>query len=191
MKSKKLLLILVGLLLVFMVAGCTNNLDDKVYKDITDLYTLTKNEDNTYSYFFTDLNGNILFRKENVVREPKINMVSVNVYELITQTGTGLSTNWAVYCDVENSKVSETFNYVLGVQGDYVVCADYEEGKHFIIVQNIFDKSAYYKKYELEDVSPVAADFALGCEFDSDGNVIISYITGEDYTETELTIKLP
>ena len=191
MKIKKsLLLILVGVLLCFMVAGCATKPDEKGYKDITDLYTVTKNEDNTHSYSFADLNGNILFEKENVVREPKINMVSVNVYELITQTGTGLSTNWAVYCDVEKSKVSETFHYVLGAKGNYVVCADYEEGKHFITVQNIFDKSVYYKTYELENVSPVAADFALGCEFDSDNNVTITYLTGEDYTETKLTIDI-
>ncbi len=160
-------------------------------KDITDLYTSSKNDDNTYSYSFFDLNDNMLFKKENVVREPRINQITASVYELNTQTGTGLSTNWVVYCDVENSKVSETFYYVLGAQGKYVVSADYEDGKHFIIIQNIFDKSAYYKTYELENVSPVASDFALGCEFDSDGNVIITYITGEDYTETELTIKLP
>lgn len=191
MKIKKsLLLILVGVLLCFVVTGCANKPDEKGYKDITDLYTVTKNEDNTHSYSFADLNGNILFEKENVVREPKINMVSINVYELITQAGTGLSTNWAVYCDVENSKVSETFHYVLGVKGDYVVCADYEEGKHFIIVQNIFDKSVYSKTYELENVSPVAADFALGCEFDSDNEVTITYLTGEDYTETKLTIDI-
>ena len=145
MKIKKsLLLILVGVLLCFVVAGCATKPDEKGYKDITDLYTVTKNEDNTHSYSFADLNGNILFEKENVVREPNINQIAVNVYELKTQTGTGLSTNWAVYCDVEKSKTSETFYYVLATQGDYVVCADYKDNKHFITVQNIFDKSVYH-----------------------------------------------
>lgn len=166
------------------------DITDKNEKTLSDLYVSTKNDDKTYSYKFYDLNNNILFQKENVVREPKINQINATVYELKTQTGTGLSTNWAVYCDVENSKISETFHYVLGAKGDYVVCADYEEGKHFIIVQNIFNKSVYYKTYELENVSPVAADFALGCEFDSDNKVTITYLTGEDYTETKLTIDI-
>lgn len=189
--TKSVSFILAVVLFCIMLAGCTTKPEEKGYKDITDLYSLTKNEDNTYSYSFADLNGNVLFEKENMVREPKINMVSVNVYELITQTGTGLSTNWAVYCDVENSKVSETFYYVLATQGEYVVCADYKDGKPFIIIQNIFNKSVYYKTYELENVSPVAADFALGCEFDGDNNAIISYLTGEDYTETKMTIDIP
>ena len=66
--DKLLSFILVCLLLCFMVVGCTSETDEKGYKDITDLYTSTQNEDNTYSYSFTDLDGNILFEKENVVR---------------------------------------------------------------------------------------------------------------------------
>lgn len=167
------------------------DIKDKNEKTLSDLYASTKNEDNTYSYTFSDLNNNILFQKENVVREPKINQIAVSIYELKTQTGTGLSTNWAVYCDVENSKTSETFYYVLATQGDYVVCADYKDNKHFITVQNIFDKSVYYKTYELENVSPVAADFALGCKFDGDNNAIITYLIGEEYNETKITIDIP
>ena len=195
MKSKKVLsLIIAGLLLVLMVGGCANEpVDeaDKGYNDIADLYSLSKNEDNTYSYAFADTNGNTLFKKENAVREPKVNQIAANVYELNTQTGTGLSTNWAVYCDVEHSRVSETFFYVLGARGDYVVRADNEDGKHLIIVQNIFDKSVYCKTYELENVSPVAADFAIRCKFDAAGNATITYLVGEDYKETEITIDIP
>lgn len=167
------------------------DIKDKNEKTLSDMYASTKNADNTYSYAFSDLNDNILFQKESIVREPKINQIGINIYELKTQTGTGLSTNWAVYCDVKKSKTSETFYYVLTAQGDYVVCADYKDSKHFITVQNIFDKSAYHKTYELENVSPVASDFALGCEFDGDNNAIITYLTGEDYTETKITIDIP
>ena len=193
MKGKKTILsVVAGILLIFAVAGCTDKPnDDKGRKDITDLYTVVHNEDNTYSYTFTDLNGTVLFEEEKAAREPRINQITATVYELKTQSGTGLSTNWAVYCDVENSKVSEIFYYVLGAQGNYVVSANYEDGKHFITVQNIFDKSAYYKTYELENVSPVAADFALGCEFENESKATITYLVGEDYDETEMTITIP
>ena len=164
---------------------------NKNNKTLADLYASTKNNDKTYSYKFYDLNNNILFQKEDVVREPEINQIAISIYELKTQTGTGLSTNWAVYCDVENSKTSETFYYVLATQGDYVVCADYKDNKHFITVQNIFDKSAYCKTYELENVSPVAADFALGCEFENETKATITYLVGEDYTKAEMTIDIP
>ena len=161
------------------------------YYNPLDMYSITKNDDLTYTYKVVDKNGNILFSKDNAAREPNVEKVNTYILGLKVQTGTGQSTNWAVYCDVENSKTSETFYYVLAAQGDYVVCADYKDNKHFITVQNIFDKSAYCKTYELENVSPVAADFALGCEFENETKATITYLVGEDYTETELTIDIP
>ncbi len=191
MKSKKSFSFLLVVLLCIMSVGCSNKNYNKENNDTSDLYTSTKNDDNTYSYSFSDLSGNILFEKENVVREPEINRISANVYELITRAGTGLSTNWAVYCNVENSKTSEIYYYVLAAKENYVIRADYKDGKHFIIVQNIFDKSAYYKTYEIENVSPVKADFIVACKFNDDGNATVTYIAGENYTETQITITIP
>ena len=193
MKIKKVLSVLILVLLCLCFAGCSNEPEDKGYKDITDLYTLTKNDDNTYSYSFSDLEGKILFEKDDVVREPKINQIAVTVYELITQTGTGLSTNWAVYCDVKNSQTSDIYYYVLAAKENYVICGDFKNGEHFIVVQEIFDTDGdrYYKQYKLENISPVAADFAVDCKIDTNGNAIVTYLTGNDYTETDLTISLP
>lgn len=205
MKIKKVLSILIVVLLCLCVVGCSNEPkdkgyvghsnkpEDKVYKDVTDLYTLTKNDDNTYSYSFSDLEGKILFEKDDVIREPKINQIADNVYELITQTGTGLSTNWAVYCDVKNSQTSDIYYYVLAAKENYVICGGHKNSEHFIVVQEIFDTDGdrYYKEYKLEDASPVAADFTVYCNFDTSGNAIVTYITGNDYTEKDLIISLP
>ncbi len=192
MRAKWSFLVVLVVLLCLVLVSCSNESDDKGYKDITDLYTSTQNDDNTYSYSFFDLNGNLLFKKEGVVREPKVNQIDVTVYELITQTGTGLSTNWAVYCDVENSKISDTYYYVLAAQENYVICGDFKNGQHFIIVQEIFDADGdcYYKEYKLENVSPVA-DFVIDCKIDTNGNSVVTYLTGDNYTETDLTIYLP
>lgn len=204
MKIKKVLSILILVSLCFSIVGCTNEPGDKEYKDIinkpedkeyndiTDLYTVTKNDDNTYSYSFSDLDGKILFENDDV-REPKINQITDTVYELITQSGTGLSTNWAVYCDVNNSKTSEIYYYVLTAKKNYVICGDSKNGEHFIVVQEIFgtDGDTYCKEYKLENVSPVSADFVIDCKFDANGNAIVTYLTGDDYTETDLTISLP
>ena len=189
MKCRQILsLIFVTFLLCFTVVGCATKQE---FKDITELYTVTKNKDNTYSYSLADLKGNILFEKENVVREPKINAVSTNVYELITQTGTGLSTNWAVYCDVEKGMTSEVFQYVLMAQGDYVIYANYENSKHSVIVQNIFDKSYYYKKHILANCSPIAGDVVIKAESKGEGSAVVTYLTGNDYKEAELAINFP
>ena len=122
---------------------------------------ITQQADKTYSYEITDYKGRILDYKDNLTREPKRQIVSTDVVGISVQTGTGLSTNYATYFDLENSKISETFYYVLTAKDGYVVYGDYRDGEHFIVVQDIFDKEQYYKEYKLENVSPVAADFVV------------------------------
>lgn len=162
----------------------------KIYDPYT-MYTITQNEDLTYSYKIVDRNGAVLFAKDSVTREPEVERVNSYVLGLTVQTGTGLSTNWAVYCDVENSKVSEIFQYVLMAQGDYVIYTKLENGKHSIVVQNIFDKSEYYKEYPLSDCAPVAGDVVIGGKPNGTGKAIVTYLTGDDYTQTEISITFP
>lgn len=158
---------------------------------LTNHSTITQKSDKTYSYEITDYTGRILEFKDNLTREPKRQYVSTDVIGIAMQAGTGLSTNYVKYYDLENRVISETFYYVLNAKDDYVVYADYTGDAHVLIVQDIFDKEQYYKEYKLENVSPVAADFSINCEFDDNGNAIVTYLTGEDYKETELIISLP
>jgi len=161
------------------------------YYTALDMYSITKNNDLTYTYKVVDKNGNVLFSKDNATREPNVEPVNTHILGIIVQAGTGLSTNWAVYCDIENSKVSETFQYVLMAQGNYVIYANYENGEHSVIVQNIFDKSLYYKKHILANCSPVAGDIVIGAKPNGEGIAVVTYLTGNDYKETELTIRFP
>ena len=161
------------------------------YYNPLDMYSITRNDDLTYTYKVVDKNGNVLFSKDNATREPDVEQVNTYILGLKVQAGTGQSTNWAVYCDVENSKVSEAFQYVLMAQGNYVLYANYENGEHSIIVQDIFDKSQYYKKHILANCSPVAGDIVIGAKLNGEGIAIVTYLTGENYTETELTIEFP
>ncbi len=157
---------------------------------LIDHSTITQQMDTTYSYEITDYKGRILDYKDNLTREPKRQTVSADVVGISLQTGAGLSTNYATYFDLENSKTSETFYYVLTAKDGYVVYADYRDGEHFIIVQDIFDKEQYYQEYKLENVSPVAADFVVDGYFNTKGNVNITYLSGEDYRETNYTIVI-
>lgn len=208
MKNVKLLSILVAVFLCMACVACSHEVADDSRKDttaphasapsddignidISQLYTSSHNDDNTYSYSLSDLNGKTLFQINNAVREPKIEQVTPGVYSLVTQTGTGLSTNWAVYCDVANSKASAVYQYVLAAKDGHVIRAESKNEGHFIIVQDIFEQDQYYMEYPLENVSLVATDFAIDCQTDDYGNVVVTYLTGNDFVETELTIKLP
>ncbi len=190
MKNKKFLLfVALSLLVALLSAACAP--ESPKMENINDYYTLTENGDGTYSYSMKDKAGNVLFEEKNVSKPPQTTQPAPAVFGLITQTGTGLSTNWAVYCDVENGKVSEHFHYVLGANDHYVVYAQYAEQGNFIIVQDIFDFEAYYTKTKPRMVSSVASDFAVDCRFDEAGNAIVTYLSGPDNVPTEITITIP
>ena len=157
----------------------------------SEMYHITRNGDFTYSYQIVDKKGVVLFSEDHAMRKPEIEQLSSNILGITVQAGTGLSTNWAVYCDTENSKVSETFQYVLMTRDDYVIYVDIENGEHSIVVQNIFDKSKYCKKHMLTNCSPVAGDVVIEAKPKGEGAAVVTYFTGEDYAETELVITFP
>lgn len=151
---------------------------------------ITQGKANNYSYEVTDYKDRILDYEDNLTSEPKRLCVSTDVVGISIQAGTGLSTNYARFFDLENSKISETFHYVLDAKDDYVVYADYRNGEHIVIVQEIFDKEQYCKEYKLENVSPVAADFVIEGGFNRKGDIKITYLSGDEYTETDFTIVM-
>ena len=149
---------------------------------------ITDNSDFTYSYTVMDRKGNILQQEDHAPRKPEVLSPSSSVYGLLTQTGTGLSTNWAVFFDVETGQVSETFRYVLISQEDYVVYVNYEEGNHSLVVQNIFDPTVYYEVYELETNIPLPS---IDYKYTSSGKLVVTYPTDENQTEAQKEIPLP
>lgn len=154
-------------------------------------YRITQTASGVYDYQILDLNGNILLAEEGISGCPEITISNNDIAQVMLQTGTGLSTNWAKYCDIMDGRVSETFHYVLGARGEYVVFVEYENNQHSIVVQNMFDKSAYYEAYPLDDASPVAADIVSDFKLEERGDAVITYYKGADYTETEITVEMP
>ena len=51
-------------------------------------------------------------------------------------------------------------------------------------------KNNTIKEYKLKNVSPVAADFVVNGGFNKKGNINITYLSGDDYTETVYTIVM-
>ena len=155
-------------------------------------YTISTNEDLTYSYKIIANNGTVLFSDDCSPREPKISQISDNLFSVTIQTGTGRSTNWAVFCDVANAKTSETFQYVLGAQDNYVFYVEVNDGNHLLVVQDIFDSNIYRKTYTLQNCS-IFADPICELTFDGKGKATITYLTGTEnaISQTSATIYFP
>ena len=151
-------------------------------------YISTLHEDDSYT--FADREGNILYSSPFQKYLPRELQVSDHVYQITFSSGPSLSLRYSFFYDAEKEVISEIYDYVLGSDGEYVICGSYQDDQCGIVVCNIFDSDSYSKTYVLNNTSTVV-DFATGCEFLADGSAVATYLVGEDYEEATITLDIP
>ena len=193
MKAKNIECFVLIAAFLFVLSGCNSaprKSDNSA--EIDSHYTITTNEDLTYSYKIIAKNGDVLFSDDHSPKEPHIDQVSNNILSVTIQTGLGRSTNWAVFCDVEKGKTSTTYQYVLGAQDNYVFYVELKDGRHNLVVQDIFDSKNYRKTYALQNCEAFA-DPSCELTFEGKGKAIITYLSGTEtaISQTNTTIYFP
>ncbi len=148
---------------------------------------LSLNLDETYSYLVTDYKGRTLDEGEDLTERPEYVFVDIDVGGFIFRQGKEPSSCCARYYDLKNSRVSETFRYVLAARDDRVVCAEIRNGEPLIVVRDIFDKDRFYKEYRPENVSK-DGDFAIAGKIDRKGNVTVTCLAENGGGEIEFSI---
>ena len=163
-------------------------LHDKKWEDRLDKHVSIIEQENDVSvYVITGKSGLVLYSEAIYWRTAVIEQVDTNVFMFIFQAGTGPGTISAVFCDVENERVSDRFEYVLFAQGEYVFCGGHEYGDHAITVQKMFDPQQS-KRIELNDCSPVAYDVVTDIKIIGKGRAAVTYLTGKDCRETTVEV---
>lgn len=206
MKNKILCIVL--LFTVLFLSGCEADVNEEITTDYNsedisvdseskvieqqDFYSITYNGDFSYSYEICDKNGKQILSETLLHTEPRIEKVDENIYKCMTQWGTGITTQKNVYVNVASGAVSEAFNAVYDEFDGKTVYYAFRDSKHIMVIQDIFDKDAYYKEFELNDDIYVVADAVTDAEVSSDGRTLtVKYLAGKAYVETEtnFTIK--
>lgn len=199
---KKKILCIVLFLAVLFLCGCEADVNEEITTDCNgedisvvyeskvieqqDFYTITDNGDFSYSYEICDKNGNVILSENLWHTRPHITKVDENIFKCTTQWGTGITTQKSVYVNVESGLVSEAFNAVYDEFAGKTVYYSFLDSRRVMVIQDIFDKDAYYKEFELSDDIYVAADAVTGAEVSSDGKTLtVKYLAGKDYVETE------
>ena len=184
------LLVTLCVIVLFSACGGTDGAAQAVNKggNSTMPYISTLHEDDSYT--FADSRGNILYASPFQKYTPRELQVSDRVYQITFSSGPSLSLQYSFFYDAEKEVISEIYDYVLGSDGEHVVCGSYQDNQCRIVVCNIFDPDAYSKTYVLNNTSTVV-DFATGCEFQADGTAVITYLVGENYEEATLTVEIP
>ena len=182
MKKRLIITLCLINVLIVILSGCDGNYD------INQLYEITDNGNFTYDYVIKDRHDNILISDKDVSRKPKVNVINEDLLSVSVQTGTGISTRWTIYCDVNSGNVSDTYYSVLGEYEENVVFANYDNGRHSVIIQDIFNKCDYLKEVVLEDVSETVDPIIDYVKFDD--KIKIVYLKGDNFLETELIIEM-
>ena len=125
--------------------------------------------------------GKLLYEEKNVSKYPNIKKIQTDKFSV--GISAGASTYLVRYFDVLNEKVSDVFMTPLDIMDNKIIWFD---GK--IVVQDIFDKSRYYKEIELK--ASDAAFPIVFAQFLSADTIQIRYMTGYDYEEKTETFRL-
>ncbi len=150
-------------------------------------YEVKQTDGLNFSYTVYGTDGKVLDEGESQ-KEPVFTSAGEDILRMTVQTGTGLSTNYAVFYDLKNGDISDTYHYVLAAENGYVVCIEYKGGEHFAVVDGLFLNAPYHTELKLESAA-APAEFTPEASFDASGNVTVTYPT-DDGKETTCSIEL-
>lgn len=193
---KKYLYLLVCILLCF-ISACSpykstlNNEPEQIeIIDSGTYYCIYKGNDNQVCYNIYNSEGEIVL-SETADSPLEINMINDDIIDIESGMGTGITIH--KYYGVRENIFSKGFTYVLSNQDKLIAYIDVPKENPFenrkIIVQNIFDKNLFYKKYQL-DFSNVDTP-VIEAKFSKDGaSLQLTYLSGEDQTQITTMLDL-
>jgi hypothetical protein len=131
-----------------------------------------------YKYTICNNQGKKIYEDDDLNKEPVIEELDDGIISIGTSAGTGL---WMVkYYDKLNARVSDIFTNPLDLKGEKVIYFD----KNKIVVQNVFNKSNYYKEIKLDTTDTADPNNAIkSAEFIDDDTIRVIYFSGTDYKE--------
>ena len=188
---KKYLYILLPVLFCFLTA-CSpySNLKQTQIIDSGKYYRIYKENDNQVHYEIYNPEGKIALSKKTD-RPIKINMIGDDIIDIGIGMGTGITIH--KYYNANENIFSQDFTNVLSDSDKLIAYIDVSKENPLknrkVIVQNIFDKSLFYKEFQL-DFSNVDTP-VIEAEFSKDGmSLQLTYLSGEDQTQISETLDL-
>ena len=152
----------------------------------TKFYKILQGEGNFYYYYILDGQNEVVDEMGFYRKAPQLSLVD-EIVKVYIQLGTGAGTIRTRYYDTKEGLLSEWFYSVYDEDNRLLVYSDHNK----LIVQNIFDKSSYYREFQnfskklLETGEPFT-----NVSFVNDGTELkVTYIT-TDLNEVTETISL-
>lgn len=163
----------------------TGNSDAKVK------YQIYNNADDTKRIVFRDNAGKTVAEYDKIAKLPIEEAIDKNngIYELGWATGSGANDFVCVYYNEKTGQVSDKFVAPRGTDGVRIAYGSEDQTK--VIVQDLFNKDAYYKEYTLANAVKKNGDIIVGGKLQVDKKtVVISYNSSASDATAHATIKL-
>lgn len=149
-------------------------------------YSVIDQEKYRYHYKIYNQNGMVV-REEQSDREPIISYIDDNMIEILISAGT--DTFFCTYYDISEDRFSEVYQTPIIAEYGKVVYFEIREKVFQIIVRDIFDKNAFYKEFEIPNISFAAIPIKEAIFLNED-TLLIKYLSGELYKEEEIILDL-
>lgn len=172
---------------VLWMPGCalqSDNADERVIEE-TAFYKISE-QNHLYTAIIYDRHHGTARMETPTPKPPKLSIEDGNLVKLTYQAGTGISTQWGYFYDVENDRFSDTFHSIYDVSDGKLITRDKEK----LIVRNIFDEYYYCEITSFEKSLSKAAEPFTDVRFTETG-LQVTYFTGESYAETVEIVELP
>ena len=152
-------------------------------------YQSYTNADKTYSYAIYNSKGVELVKLDKLPYAGK-KLTDAGMPMVYFQTAeAGFTSGNSIYCDEKNQRVSAAFHGVLGCDGVRVAYCSEDDTK--VIVQDLFDKKAYYKEYDLPNVYENGTQTVTNGKLSADKkSVTVTYAVNKEGGTNNHTIKL-
>lgn len=152
-------------------------------------YRYYTNEDKTYRVQVLNDKNQVVFEKDKLTNVPIKKDLNDTIVELGWATGSGANDFDAIYWNKKTGEVTELFWAPRGTDGVRIAYPSEDQTK--VIVQDLFDKNAYYKEYTLENATEQSGNIIVGGKLnESNKTVLISYNSSKSETTVHLTVKL-
>lgn len=168
----------------------TNPSENYKIMDSGAYYRIYKINTTQVCYEIYNSNADIVL-SETTDKPLTIDMINNDIVDIGIGMGTGLTTH--KYYNIKQNQFSEEFLYVLSNSNELIAYIDAPEHKSFenrkVIVQNIFDKKLFHKKFQL-DFSDVDTPVTQASFSEDEKSLQITYLSGKDEMEVSEILEL-
>lgn len=142
-------------------------------------YRINGDGDPRFGYVIKDKKGNVKRTENGLAKEPLITELDGNIVKISMRTGTGMSTNWAVYYDAENQWFSQKYHAVLAEYGRWIAVYGEDQNTPGITVLEMFGFDTPLKTVPLTGLEPGITEPINAVSRSADGKLSVTYKIGQ------------